>query len=93
MSQDRYYYNEAVSASNIARRRASYLIMDDMGGREINGQLLGVPTWCQLKGIERKALYPRSYCMSTRILLKLADELNVSTDYLLGRTNKKEVNR
>lgn len=93
MSRDRYYYNEAVRASNIARRRASYLIMDDIGGRVSNGQPLGIPTWCQLKGIERKALYHRSYCISTRILLKLADELNVSTDYLLGRTDKKEVNR
>lgn len=29
----------------------------------------------------------------TDVLIKLADYYNVSVDYLLGRTNKKEVNR
>ena len=29
----------------------------------------------------------------TDVLIKLADYYNVSIDYLLGRTNKKEVNR
>ncbi len=31
--------------------------------------------------------------ISSMLLLKLADYFNVSTDYLLGRTDRREVNR
>lgn len=85
---------DVIEASNTARKRAVYLISQQLDGKVgRSGCFLGVPTWCDLNGFNRRVFYQKNSGMSLRVLLKTAELLDCSVDYLLGRTDTKEVNK
>lgn len=85
---------DVIEASNTARKRAVYLISQQLDGKVgRSGCFLGVPTWCDFNGFNRRVFYRKNSGMSLRVLLKTAELLDCSVDYLLGRTDTKEVNK